>query len=407
MNFFATYCYLESIRSLVVSMIQPRYYPYNYPALVTTLKNNMINDFANSFQKLCEFTNNFQNNLFQNIIMEFLSEFPCEGFFIILYMFLKESCTPDVLKRIQRDLWNFCYHLSELRQMIEHDRYEGDYTNMFKIQYQTNNEYIWNIIDKLPRDYIIDFLLFYHDLPNLQRFLTSEEINEKLFERAILFPTDKKVEYQRVAHWIGKQVEFTKVGNYHFMFLLSLALEDLPIASKIYSKYKFVLTKEMLAVMGKHGSKLGFKFIFKRIKNVDKNIYVSFTANQACIRNQTEFVKWLINNYTTYEIHITNIVIKEMIKQRHYECLKVVKNSIRKCNHNLICVYGNNEFLKWYFVNFDILEKPKQIGAGIVWESVKEEKMRNYYQKMFKTMWDQKLPVAEWMIKPQVMKYLV
>jgi hypothetical protein len=37
--------------------------------------------------------------------------------------------------------------------MIEDDGYEGDYTNMFKIQYQTNNEYIWNIIDKLPRNY--------------------------------------------------------------------------------------------------------------------------------------------------------------------------------------------------------------------------------------------------------------
>jgi hypothetical protein len=407
MSFLPTYCYVASIRSLVYSMIQPRYMPYNYPALVRSMKDKITNDFTNNFDNLCRFTFNFQNNLFENIIMDFLVEIPFERFFVMLYICFKEHCTPDLLKRVQKTFWEFCYHLPTLRQMIEDDGYIGDYTNMFKIQYQTNNEYIWNVIDKLPREYITDFLLFNHDLPNLQRFLTSEEINEQLFERTILFPTDKKVEYQQVAHWIGKQVEFTKVGNYHFMFLVSLSLEDILNASKIYSRYKFELTKEMLAVMGKHGSKQGFKFIFKRIKNVDKKIYISFTANQACIRNQTEFVRWLIDNYTTYEIHITNIVIKEMIKERHFECLKVVKNSISKFHHNIICDYGNDEFLRWYFVNFDILEKPKQLGAGFVWEKVKEENMRNYYQKMFKTMWDQKLPVAEWMIKPQVMKYLV
>jgi hypothetical protein len=407
MSFLPTYCYVASIRSLVISMIQPRYLPYNFPAYVATLKNDIINDFANSFQKLSLYTNNFQNNLFQNIIMDFLVEIPYEGFFIILYIFFKEHCTPDLLKRVQRDLWVFCYHLPILRQMIENDEYEGDYTNMFKIQYQTNNEYIWNIIDKLPREYIIDFLLFHHDLPNLQRFLTKEEINEQLFERAILFPTDKKVEYQQVAHWIGKQVEFTKIGNYHFMFLVSLTLEDIHTAGKIYSKYKFELTREDLGVMGKHGSKQGFRFVFNRIKYSNKIVNILFTANQACIRNQTEFVKWLIEYYPKYNIEISDLAVFKMIELRYFDCLKVVKNSIRKHHHDKICQFGNDNFLRWYFNNFDIKERPTEFLAKNIWEEMRIENTRNYYQKMFKTMWDQKLPIAEWMIKPQVIGFLV
>jgi hypothetical protein len=407
MSFLPTYCYVASIRSLVYSLIQPRYLPYNYPYLVSLVKDMIVSNLDHSFNTICYHTADFQNNLFQNVIMDFLSEHPNEEFFIDLYQKMRVKCRPNLLRILQRDLWNFCYHFRNLRQMIEDDGYNGDYTDMFKIQYQTNNEYIWNIIDRLPRKYITDFLLFYHDLPNLQRFLTSEEINEQLFERAILFPTDQKVEYQQVAHWIGKQVEFTKIGNYHFMFLVSLTLEDIHTAGKIYSKYKFELTREDLGVMGKHGSKQGFRFVFNRIKYANKIVNILFTANQACMRNQIEFVEWLIEYYPKYNIEISDLAIDKMIELRYFDCLKVVKNSIRKHHHNKICQFGNDNFLRWYFNNFDIKERPTEFLAGNIWEEMRIENTRNYYQKMFKTMWDQKLPIAEWIIKPQVMEFLV
>jgi hypothetical protein len=407
--------YNRTILQRICELSKFRYYPSILSPSVLIILNELRNPILR-VNTLMYFTNQFNNDVFPNVIVDFLKQqnVDTESLLVDIYTDVYNNLLDNnlvdnniILDRFRSVLWDYCHHLPILRQKIELDGYQGDYIRMFKIQYQTNNEYSWNVIDRVPRDYVIDFFLFNHDLESLQRFLTKEEITEELFERAILFPTNVKKEYQQSAYWIGKQIQFTKIANYNFLFLLALTIEDIPMAGKLYAKHKFELTKDILGVMGKHGSKDGFRFVFKKLRNVDKNIYISFTANQACIRNNDEFVKWLFDYYPEYQIYISDLAINKMIELRYFECLKVVKNFIGKHHHNKICECGNEDFLIWYFNNFNIKEKPFNIYSGYIWQKMKDENTKKYYQKMFKTMWDQKLPIAEWIIKPLVMEYLI
>ena len=408
MAFVPHYKYNDNIYPRIYDMRSSRYYPCNFPHYVSNIISN-INK-PDRINILTYFTNGFTNGVFSNVIMELLLQLHNDDFeilFLQIYNEMVPVAHPYSLEKFKSNLWEYCNHLPTLRQKIESDGYVGNYTSMFKLQYQINYNYIWEIVDRVPKDYVIDFFLYYHDSQSLERFLTKEEITEELFERAILFPTDIKKEYQEVAYWIGKQIQLTKHINLNFLFLLALTLEDILMANKLYAKYKFELDKEILGIMGKHGSKKGFTFVFKRIKNVNKYIYICFTANQACLKNQKDFIVWLIDNYKYYEITIADSVIDEMIRLKHFDSLKVIKNSIKYYHYNNIYECNDNDFLIWFFNNFNIIKKPDKSYAGIIWQKMKDDNTKRYYQKMFKTMWDQKLPIAEWIIEPLIMQYLV